>query len=352
MATINVLKRKDLKTPTWQYDVRDERLKNGRKRQSGFKNKKDAQHAAYELVKTLDAGIDTENNITFKDYFTSWMEANNKHLLSPGQYDWYKRSLNLFIERFGEDKQLKTITKQEMQSFLTKYGVGKSDESVRKVHGCIAPALKDATYDGLIAKDPTYKLKLKGTVAAQREEDKFITINQYLKLMAYFKSKDELSYIILYLIAITGARFSEVNNMTWNDLNKGIGVIHLPGTKTDTSARDVEVSQKDIEHVKERLSVYPRRIDGYLFKRSNQGVSKAFKVAQKNIGMTKEEMVTIYALRHTHCSFLLSKGVVIEYISKRLGHSNIGTTLNIYSHLLDEYKKEQGSKVRDIYNEI
>lgn len=352
MATINVFKRKDLKSPTWQYDVRDDRLNNGRKRHSGFKNKKDAQQAAFELVKELDKGIVMDNNITFKEYFSTWMKANNKHLLSPGQYDWYKRSLKLFIERFGEDKKVKDITKQEMQSFLTKYGEGKSDESVRKVHGCIAPALKDATYDGLIAKDPTYKLKLKGTEPAQREEDKFVTINQYLKLTNYFKSRSELSYIVLYLIAITGARFSEVNNMKWDDLNKGVGVIHLPGTKTDTSARDVEVAQKDIERVKSRLEEYPRRIDGYLFKRSNQGVSKAFKVAQKHIGMLPDEYVTVYALRHTHCSFLLSKGVAIEYISKRLGHSNIGTTLRVYSHLLDEYKKEQAGKVRYIYETI
>ena len=49
--------------------------------------------------------------------------------------------------------------------------------------------------------------------------------------MKYFKSRDEQSYIFLYLLSITGARYSDAINMTTEDLNKASGVIHLPGTK-------------------------------------------------------------------------------------------------------------------------
>lgn len=349
MATINVFKRKDLKAPTWQYDIRHE---GKRHRKSGFATKKEAQHAAQQLANKLGDGFNLDTQMTFKAYFLSWLDANNKHLLSKGQYEWYERSLNMFVERFGEDKMLSSITRQDMQLLLNKYGEGKTKESVRKVYGCLVPALRDAVYEGLIQKDPTYKLKVQGTKAAQHEDDKYVTIEQYLDLMAYFKRRSELSYIALYLIAITGARFSEVNNMTWDDLNKGFEMIHLPGTKTDTAARDVEIIQADIEHVKTQLAKRPRRIDGFLFKRSSTAVRKAMKTAQKHVGISEEDWVTIYGLRHTHCSFLLSKGVSIEYISKRLGHSNIMTTYNTYSHLLDEHRKAQGEKVRSIYRTI
>ncbi|MWU86075.1 site-specific integrase, partial [Staphylococcus aureus] len=46
----------------------------------------------------------------------------------------------------------------------------------------------------------------------------------------------------------------------------------------------------------------------------------------------------------------LSKGIPIEYISKRLGHSTISQTLNTYSHLLEEHKKEQGQRVRELFS--
>ncbi|WP_369682580.1 tyrosine-type recombinase/integrase [Leptotrichia trevisanii] len=41
-------------------------------------------------------------------------------------------------------------------------------------------------------------------------------------------------------------------------------------------------------------------------------------------------------MRHSHASYLLHKNVNIVAISKRLGHENIKTTLNTYSHLLPE----------------
>jgi len=46
--------------------------------------------------------------------------------------------------------------------------------------------------------------------------------------------------------------------------------------------------------------------------------------------------IRIHDFRHSHVSLLLSKGVPITVISKRLGHSNIKMTLNIYAHLIPE----------------
>ncbi|NJH82556.1 tyrosine-type recombinase/integrase, partial [Staphylococcus hyicus] len=61
-----------------------------------------------------------------------------------------------------------------------------------------------------------------------------------------------------------------------------------------------------------------------------------------------DKSITPYALRHTHTSYLLSKGIPIEYISKRLGHNNISITLDTHSHKVDEHKKEQGQPVREL----
>ena len=43
--------------------------------------------------------------------------------------------------------------------------------------------------------------------------------------------------------------------------------------------------------------------------------------------------VTFHALRHTHASMLIDAGIDIVKISKRLGHANVSTTLDVYSHL-------------------
>ena len=93
----------------------------------------------------------------------------------------------------------------------------------------------------------------------------------------------------------------------------------------------------------------PRRIDGKLFSVSHTSVGKAFRKAKEVIGLN-DNNITPYSLRHTHTSYLLSKGIPIEYISKRLGHATISQTLDTYSHLLEEHKKEQGQRVREIFS--
>src|SRR5690348_16530087 len=50
--------------------------------------------------------------------------------------------------------------------------------------------------------------------------------------------------------------------------------------------------------------------------------------------------VNFHALRHTHASMLIHRGVNVVKISQRLGHKNPTVTLNIYAHLFDKNDKE------------
>ena len=91
----------------------------------------------------------------------------------------------------------------------------------------------------------------------------------------------------------------------------------------------------------------PRRINGKLFNVSHTAISNAFNHTKQVIGLN-DNNITPYSLRHTHTSYLLSKGIPIEYISKRLGHATISQTLDTYSHLLEEYKRARSTCQRII----
>ncbi len=220
---------------------------------------------------------------------------------------------------------------------------------MRKVNGCLSQCFRDAVYDDYLKKDPSYNVDIKGTNKAKDESTKFMTIKQYIDMIEYFKSRNEMSYIFLYILAITGARYSDVINMIELDLNEKDGLIHLRGTKTANADRFVEVTQKDVQLIKYKISKLPKRLDGKIFSLSHNAVKKSFNHTKKQIGL-KDDGITPYALQHTHTSYLLSKGIPIEYISKRLGHYNISITLDVYSHLLDEHKKEQGQRVRELFS--
>lgn len=42
--------------------------------------------------------------------------------------------------------------------------------------------------------------------------------------------------------------------------------------------------------------------------------------------------ITLHQFRHSHATLLLHNGIIINEISRRLGHSNVSTTLNVYTH--------------------
>ena len=54
--------------------------------------------------------------------------------------------------------------------------------------------------------------------------------------------------------------------------------------------------------------------------------------------------ITVHGLRHTHCSLLFEAGLPIQEVKERLGHSDIKTTMNIYTHVTKKAKEKSAEK--------
>ena len=133
------------------------------------------------------------------------------------------------------------------RKFIKWYGANHSTETVRKIHNCLKQSIDDAIQEGLIHKDPTYKVVTKGTIPPQREEEKFMSIDNFIKLKQYVSNTPIQSYVFIYILIITGGRFGEVQRLCTTDLNYRECTIHLPGTKTETSDRTVDVPHTDMK---------------------------------------------------------------------------------------------------------
>ena len=80
---------------------------------------------------------------------------------------------------------------------------------------------------------------------------------------------------------------------------------------------------------------------------SNNAVNKSLQKALIRAKIKKQ--VTFHALRHTHASILLSEGVQLLTVSKRLGHADPNITLQTYAHVLDEMKDSESDKIKQIF---
>lgn len=156
------------------------------------------------------------------------------------------------------------------RKFIKWYGENHATESVRKIHNCIKASIEDAIQKGLMIKDTTYKAVVKGTKPTQREEDKFMSIKTFNGLKEYIRGTYKQSYLYIYLLIITGGRFGEVQRLNKTDFNFLNNTTHLPGTKTETSDRTIDIPKMDMKYIEIALSNMPTNMSGQIF---NTGTS-------------------------------------------------------------------------------
>lgn len=285
----------------------------------------------------------------FVDFYKSWTTINiDNAKMTKSSKQLYSNTLNKFVdflkERYKkEDIKIRDITRSMFQEFLNWYGKNRTHESVRKIQNQMKRAFNDAEYDGIIERSPVYNTKINSTKDSQAKGDKFIKYEDFNKIRDYAVSRFEISYFIIYLLCITGARFGEIQRLQAADLSREDNSLYLRGTKTDTSARTVVLSAEDIDFILKRLDKYPGETALGI---SNNAVTKSLRGIVERFDLGKEH-ITLHMLRHTHCSVLINDGVDIHYVSKRLGHKNLSTTLSTYSHLLDKKRNEEDKKVED-----
>ena len=334
--------RKRKQTGKWEYDVKDSN--NKRVRRGNFKTKAEAEIAEREFLFSDKKNIQGVNqDITFKEYYETWQEVHLQKNITQGSKNLYQNALNKFLDYFGEDMKLNRLTRLEFQKFINHYASTRTHESARKLKNNLSRALKDAVYDGYIERTPAYNIDINAAIPEASSDDKFINYADFIKIRDYAINKFEISYFIIYLLIITGARFGEIQKLEAKDIDKENNTIHIRGTKTKKSDRHIIVSNSDIDFIINRLDKYPDKEPLHL---SNNAVTKALRHIISVLDIDKEH-ITLHMIRHTHCSVLLNHGLDIHYVSRRLGHANIGVTLKTYSHLLKERKQEEDKKIEN-----
>ena len=98
-----------------------------------------------------------------------------------------------------------------------------------------------------------------------------------------------------------------------------------------------------MNHFKKLFNNTPTNIHGLVFyspesKYKVISNTNANKLLKKLLLKLNIELITVHGLRHTHASILLYKKASIHYVSERLGHSDIETTLKEYTHVLKELR--------------
>lgn len=352
---------------TYQYTV--SRYTNGKYdpiRKGGFKSKKEAEVAALEVeLQTKKNRTVIVKDKSFAMLFKEWINTYKNDIQDKTKRRYIAHQK--LVEEYFKDMPVQAISKSDYQQFLNKYADKHAKESTRKLNTNIRACIKSAVEDGYIQKDFTNNAVIYGKVAAKKEEDKYIEYEEAKKLYKYLIEEDKtyISHYLILLGLVSGMRFGELAGLTRNDFDFEENTItvtkswndeenRLGDTKNEQSKRTLLIDMRVMDKFQEWFSstderelIFSDPLE-YYGVITNAAVNKAFKKILKQLGI---KQITMHGLRHTHGSMLLADGASVAYVSERLGHADIQTTNNIYSHVLKKLRAKEDRRAIHLFDD-
>lgn len=320
-----------------------------------------------------------DEDLLFTDFLKLFLIDHNKEIASSTSISYKYCIGNVVIPYFEpEDLYLKQIEYKDINKFYD-YCINVrnvSNNTVIHYHAYLSRAFNYALKNKLIDINPMYlvtKPKKKKFISEVYEDGE---VNELLKYADESKIK-----IPIYLAIYYGLRRSEIVGLKWSAINfekNTITVSHTvvrgivdgkqlcigqDETKTKSSyrtfplmasirkllleERDRQTRNRIIQQsaynteYSEYINVYD---NGVLMKPDY--ITKSFAKLLKNKNLKK---VRFHDLRHVCATKLLDSGISLKEIQEWLGHSDISTTANVYTHLSYKSKMNAASKIEDAF---
>lgn len=353
---------------------------NGKRKQkwfNGYKTKKEAEKALIKILSQLeDNSFIDPSKITVKEYLLNWLETYVDTNLAKTTARGYRVNVEKHvIPEFGNMllSKLQPIHIQALYNKKLKEGRvdgkgGLSAKSVIYIHRVLRKALSQAVKLQILSKNPADFVDIPKN---KSYEVKILKEDEIQSLLNAFKNTD--IFIPVALAISTGLRRGEALALRWSDIdfeNKTLSISQnivplkrgyiFTTTKSEKSRRTILITdniiklleqQKELQEKNKKLlgeiykdndlvSCYP---DGAPFNPSSFSHMFA-KVLKKN----NLSHIRFHDLRHLNATLMLKSNIPPKIASARLGHSSIGITLDLYSHVINEMQEDAANKLDNI----
>ena len=338
-------------------------------------------------VKSATGG-ETQGDILFSEWVKEWL-ISRKIDVRECTGESYETHARVIVEYFSE-KQIKLgeITYSDIEEYckymlkegkINRYTGAKSGYAIRTVRSqkfIITSALNWAVKRGIIANNPAL------TVTVSRKKNRqlarkpvFFTVKEANDYLAFLKDKNDILYELIYTTLMFGLRRSEVLGITVQSVDFArkklyinrtvVKMLHIHdenATKTFDSEREYPLTDELITFFKAVIAkkrMYKKFFgnnytdNDFLFTWEDgrpffpDYVSKHHK---KMVAMFGKPNLTFHNLRHSTACILYEQGWKAKDIQEWLGHADIVTTMNIYTHIDRAHKQKQAESLSGVLN--
>lgn len=304
-----------------------------------------------------------KKNITVYMFIQEWLKS-RKNTVEIKTYKNYELYCNNICKCLGHIKLI-DLNGKILDSFYnelktkTKY----SDRTIKDHYAAMTNILNTAVNWNYLIVNPNLKAK---PIKYRKKEISCYSPEDANKLMQVLRNEPLKNQLIIMLTLDSGCRRGELTGLTWNDIDfanssidinkttqyvSGYGIFEKT-TKTESSNRVVFISKTTLDLLKkyQKQQLEKRLKLGSKWQNSKRVFTTEYgadmhpntpsKIFDNIIKKYNLKKISFHGLRHTNASLLKIKKVPLQTISKRLGHSNISVTHNVYSHFFEEELKE------------
>ena len=284
-------------------------------------------------------------------------------------------------ETFGK-KTIRSVKTSDAKLFLIKLQQedGKSYSSIHTIRGVLRPAFQMAVDDDILVKNP-FGFQFAGVLVNDAVTREAVTKEQMRKFLKFVH--DDVVYCkyyeVVYILFHTGMRISEFCGLTLKDIdleNRTVNIDHqlqrtsdmryiIETTKTDAGTRVLPITE-DVAQMFQAIiedrnaPKVEKTIDGYsgfLFYDDNGMPLVAMHWQHRfnhmvgrynDIYRVQMPNITPHVCRHTYCSNMAKSGMNPKTLQYLMGHSDIGVTMNTYTHLGLEDAKDEMIRMEEL----
>lgn len=366
--------RKDL---IYQYRYTDIR---GKRQTVYSSDLKELREKEKEIQKQLDDGIDyAAGKVTVIQLLERYISL--KQGVRYNTKVGYNFVLNLIKKEDFGYRQIRDIKVSDAQKWIMKlHSDGKGYSTITSVRGVVKPAFQMAYNEDIIRKNP-FDFKLVDIVPNDSQKRIAMTDEQQKIWMDFIREdKTYCKYYDEFVVLLgTGMRVSEFCGLTKSDLdfeNRRIRVDHqlvrerggkyyVEKTKTECGIRFIPMTDDVYQSLKNILANC-RKMKTEIVVDGNSGfilidkdchpkvalhIENEMRWAMKKYKKLHPEQplphITPHVFRHTFCTNMANKGMDIKTLQYLMGHSDVGVTLNVYTHASYDRAVEQMAKIVD-----
>ncbi len=232
----------------------------------------------------------------------------------------------------------------DFKEYLLTTKSNKSDKTTLSQNSAVSyfnkvkAALKQAYKDGMIQIDLNSRVEPVRAAETRRE---YLTIEELNRLVKTPCNNDLLKRAALFS-ALTGLRFSDIQKMTWGELEyiKGQGYFLKFSQKKTKGVEVLPISEQAYNLLGTAGAASDKVFDGLTYSAyHNKHLFQWIGAA----GITKD--ITFHCFRHTFATLQLFNGTDIYTVSKMLGHKDLKTT-QVYAKIVDETKRKAADKIK------